>query len=96
MVTRPSSFDRSFSLELFIGPLLSIGCRISLPSVLRHQSCTGILSAVLSVRLECILPKVIVTAKHQETLLCSLFVGFIISIMHCGVRKDQLLLVKSE
>ena len=96
-MTRPSSFDRSFSLELFIGPLLSIGCRISLPSVLRHHSYTGILSAVSpTVRLECILPKVIVTAKHQETLLCSLFVGFIISIMPCGVKKDQLLPVKSE
>ena len=95
MVTRPSSFDRSFSLELFIGPLLSIGCRISLPSVLRHHSCTGILSAVLSVRLECILPKVIVL--NIRKLCCvRLFVGFIISIMPCGVRKDQLLPVKSE
>ena len=55
-MTRPSSFDRSFSLELFIGPLLSIGCRISLPSVLRHHSYIGILSGVSpAVRLECIL-----------------------------------------
>ena len=58
-MTRPSSFDRSFSLELFIGPLLSIGCRISLPGVLRHHSYIGILSAVSPVvPLECILPKV--------------------------------------